>query len=167
MEERQTDSWSAAHDWGLLILRAALGTIFIAHGAQKLFGWFGGPGFTATLDMFGGAMGIPVPLAILAMVTEFFGGLAVLLGILTRTAGAGLAFVMLVAVLKVHAANGFFLGAAGEADGFEYNWALGAMGLCLMLTGPGRIALGGDTERWIARRLASGKRAALRNRGTA
>lgn len=167
MESREGDGWDRARDFGLLLLRVALGIIFMAHGGQKLFGWFGGPGFQNTIGFFGSQMAVPAPLAVVAMITEFFGGLAVLLGVFTRIAGLGLAFVMLVAALKVHVANGFFLASApGQMNGFEYNLALGAMGLCLLLTGPGRYALAGDTERRLAERSRAAGAGTLRSRGT-
>ena len=170
MQTTRGDCWATTRDLGFLILRAALGIIFIAHGGQKLFGWFGGPGFDATVRTFGSQLGIPAPLAMLAIFTEFFGGIAVLLGVLTRLAGLGIAFTMLVAALTVHVKNGFFLGMGpGQANGFEYNLALGAMALCLVLAGPGRFALGGDTERALIERLRSRSRAeaAPRERGMA
>jgi putative oxidoreductase len=71
-----------------VILRVVLGLVFFAHGAQKMLGWFGGYGFSATMDLFTGAMHIPAPLAFLAIAAEFFGGLGLILGLLTRI-GAG------------------------------------------------------------------------------
>lgn len=126
----------SATDWSLLILRLALAAIFIAHGGQKVFGWFGGQGLAATAQSFSN-LGISAPFAYLAAFTEFFGGVAVLIGVLSRLASLGLATVMLVAVYKIHWANGFFL----SDQGFEYNLALFAMSLALILAGPGRLAL--------------------------
>jgi putative oxidoreductase len=140
--------------------------IFFAHGAQKLLGWFGGPGFGPTIQYFGAQMGVPAPLAILAILTEFLGGIAVLLGVFTRTAGLGLAVTMGVAAAKVHLANGFFMnwmGTPGVGHGIEMNLALGAMALFLTLAGPGRLALAGDTERWLVERLQSGSKAKTRH----
>src|ERR1041385_6864209 len=105
----------SALDWGLLFLRIGLGVVFFAHGAQKVFGWFGGPGLAGTVGLMG-QMGIPAPPAYIAAFTEFFGGLAVLLGVLTRLASLGLAINMLVAIFHVHLANGFF----ADKKGFEY-----------------------------------------------
>lgn len=126
----------SAMDWSLLVLRLALAAIFIAHGGQKVFGWFGGQGLAETAQSFS-KLGISAPFAYLAAFTEFFGGVAVLIGALSRLASLGLAIVMLVAVYKVHWANGFFL----SDQGFEYNLALFAMSLALILAGPGRLAL--------------------------
>src|SRR4028118_221554 len=109
MSTDRTDGWNVMKEWGYVLLRLALGVIFLAHGSQKLFGWFGGNGFAATLDYFGAKLGIPAPLAALAILTEVAGGLAVILGVFTRTAALGLAVTMIVAAAKVHLANGFFM----------------------------------------------------------
>jgi putative oxidoreductase len=136
--------------WGFFFIRVALGCIFMAHGAQKLFGLFGGAGFAQTMQQFHQGLGIPMPLTFLAMVTEFFGGLAVLTGCLTRLAALGLAVVMGVAIVKVHWANGFFLNLSctpGTGQGIEYNLALLAMALGLVISGPGYFSI----DRWISR----------------
>jgi putative oxidoreductase len=140
-------------DIGIFVLRLALGIIFIAHGGQKLFGWFGGNGLAATVQGFTSGMGIPAPLAYLAIFTEFFGGVAVVIGLLSRLAAAGLAFTMVVAAVKVHMANGFFLATGpGQQNGFEYNLALFAMALAVVLAGPGRIALSDLEAKWFHKR---------------
>jgi putative oxidoreductase len=162
MSGSTANGWETAREWGYLVLRTALGVIFMAHGAQKLFGWFGGHGFSGTVGFFVQQLGIPAPMAALAILTEFFGGLAVLLGVFTRTAGLGLAVTMLVAAVKVHLAGGFFMNwelAAGRPHGIETNLALGAMALFLALAGPGRWAVLGDIERRLAERLV-GRRGA-------
>jgi putative oxidoreductase len=136
----------SATDWGLLFLRIGLGVVFFAHGSQKVFGWFGGPGLAATVG-FMGQMGIPAPLAYLAAFTEFFGGLGVLLGLLTRTAALGLAITMLVAIFRVHLPHGFF----ADKQGFEYPFALLMIALALIATGPGRFSLGDWEPIWLRR----------------
>src|SRR5256885_12788909 len=73
-----------------VILRLALGVVFFAHGAQKMLGWFGGWGFSATMGLFTGMMHIPAPLAFLAIAAEFFGGMGLILGFLTRLAAFGI-----------------------------------------------------------------------------
>jgi putative oxidoreductase len=136
--------------WGFLIIRLALGCIFMAHGAQKLFGLFGGAGFAQTMQQFQQGLGIPMPLIFIAMVTEFFGGLAVLTGCLTRLAALGLAVIMIVAIVKVHWAGGFFLNlncVPGVGQGFEFNLALLAMALGLVISGPGYLSI----DRWISK----------------
>ncbi len=135
-----------AVDVGLLILRIALAAVFIAHGGQKMFGWFGGKGLEATIAGMG-QMGIPSALAFLAAFTEFFGGLAVLVGLLTRLASLGLFITMMVAVFGAHLKAGFFMPA-----GFEYAFTLGMIALTLILTGPGRIAIADIEGRLFRRR---------------
>jgi putative oxidoreductase len=135
-----------ATDVGLLVLRLGLAAVFIAHGGQKMFGWFGGKGLEATIA--GMAQGgIPAPLAFLAAFTEFFGGLAVLVGLLSRLASLGLFVTMLVAVFGVHLKGGFFLPA-----GYEYAFTLGMIALTLVLTGPGRLAIADIEGRLFRRR---------------
>src|ERR1700682_5009160 len=84
------------------ILRLVLGVVFFAHGAQKMLGWFGGPGFSGTMGLFTGYLHIPAPFAVLAIAAEFFGGLGLVLGFLTRIAAFGIAVNMMVAVAMVH-----------------------------------------------------------------
>src|SRR2546430_12373667 len=95
------------------ILRLVLGIVFFAHGAQKMLGWFGGFGFSGTMGFFTGSMHIPAPLAFLAIAAEFFGSLGLILGFLTRIAAFGIATNMIVAILTVHVANGFFMNWTG------------------------------------------------------
>ena len=94
--------FATSPSWPLLIVRVFLGVVFVAHGAQKVFGLFGGPGLKGTIGYFRSALGVPPALAVLAALTECFGGLAVFVGLLTRVAALGLLVVMLVAVAKVH-----------------------------------------------------------------
>ncbi|MGD0515242.1 MAG: DoxX family protein, partial [Terriglobales bacterium] len=97
------------NDFIIAILRLTLGLIFAAHGAQKMLGWFGGYGFSGTMGFFTHEMGIPVPFAFLAICAEFFGGLGLIVGFLSRIAAFGIICNMLVAVVMVHAQNGFFM----------------------------------------------------------
>ncbi len=119
--------------WGQLLLRLAIGPIFIAHGGQKIFvmGHTQVAGFMTNL-------GIPMPevAAWLLMLTEFVGGILLLLGLFTRFAAIPLAFAMLVAILTVHLKNGLI----GQ-NGFEYPLALLAIALCLMIQGGGKISV--------------------------
>lgn len=126
-------------DVGLLLIRAMVGVVFVFHGAQKLFGAFGGPG----LDGFAGFMtklGLPQPYlqAVLAAATEFFGGLLLLLGLGTRLAVVPMVVTMLVASFMVH--GGAF---SAQANGMEYPLTLAFVLAGLGLTGAGRISLDG------------------------
>src|SRR6266850_4946396 len=90
----------SAVDWALLVGRVILGVIFMAHGAQKLFGAFGGPGLSAIVQMMG-------PLGYLVSIGEFFGGLGLIFGFLSRFSAASIAIIMLGAVATVHGKFGF------------------------------------------------------------
>ena len=111
------------NDLTLTVARVVLALVFLGHGAQKMFGMFGGLGFTRTIEVFEATMGIPAFLTVLAMVAEVFGGLGLLVGLLTRIAAAGVLVVMIVAPL----ANGlyvrFFMNWQGRnpGEGFEYH----------------------------------------------
>lgn len=126
-------------NYSILLLRFALGVIFIAHGSQKLLGWFGGFGFDATLQFFQQALGIPPALGVLAILAEFFGGLMVLLGVFARLGAAAIAIDMAVALFMVHLSQGFFI--AGDKVGFEYVFALLMMALYLAVNGAGSLSL--------------------------
>jgi putative oxidoreductase len=117
-------------DWALLVMRFAAGIIFAAHGAQKLFGAFGGPGLGPIIQMMG-------PIGYLVAIGEFFGGIGLIVGFLSRFSAASLIVIMLGAIGLVHAKNGFFL----QNQGFEYNLALIALLVPVLLLGSGRIAL--------------------------
>lgn len=133
-----------------LILRLALGIVFFAHGAQKLLGWFGGYGWTGTMGFLTQAVGLPAPIAGLVILIEFFGGLAIILGFLTRPAALGLTAVTLGAISKVHLVNGFFLDAQGPKDGMEYVFVLLLLSLYFLLKGAGTISV----DQVIAQKLA-------------
>ena len=121
----------------LTMLRLPLGIIFVAHGSQKLLGFFGGVGLTATFKTFEEKMGIPPVLTFLAIIAEFGGGMGVLLGLLTRFSAAGIAATMVVAMYKVTWVNGFFLPLHGRGEGIEYNLALLGIALALVIKGGG------------------------------
>src|ERR1700757_3933242 len=121
------------------ILRLVLGFVFFAHGAQKMLGWFGGYGFSGTMGYFTGAMHIPALFAFLAIAAEFFGGLGLILGFLTRIAAFGITVNMLVAVALVHRSFGFFMNWTGtqKGEGFEYHLLVLAITAFLMIRSAG------------------------------
>ena len=125
-------------EWGLLIARIVLGVVFIAHGYQKLFtiGVDGVFGFLASL-------GIPLPnfFAWVLSLTEFFGGIVVLLGIFTRYAALGLAIVMVTATLTAKATVGLIAPPMSTIPGYELDLSLLALSLTLLLAGPGTLSL--------------------------
>lgn len=121
-----------------LVLRVPTGIIFMAHGSQKLFGAFGGYGLEGT-GQWMASIGIEPGylMALLSGSGEFFGGLAILIGLLTRPAAAVLAFTMLVAILTVHIGNGLF----ASNNGYEYVLALLTIAASLVITGGGKLSL--------------------------
>jgi putative oxidoreductase len=130
------------HDWVLTVVRLVLGIVFFAHGAQKLLGWFGGAGFSGTMGFFTHQMGIPAPLALLAIAAEFFGGLGLIVGLLGRVAAFGIICDMLVAVVMVHSHVGFFMNWYGtqQGEGFEYHLLAIALGLAVVVRGSGAFS---------------------------
>jgi putative oxidoreductase len=125
-------------DIGLLLLRLTVGLTLAAHGTQKLFGWFGGPGLDGTgkgMEMLGFLPGRRH--ALMAGLTEVGGGLLLALGLITPLAASVVFAVMLVAGVSAHIKRGFFL----TNGGYEYTLILGVSGLSVAFTGPGRLSL--------------------------
>jgi len=131
------------HDVALTVFRAGLGVVFFAHGAQKMLGWFGGYGFSGTMGMFTQHLGIPAPLAFLAIAAEFFGGLGLLFGLLGRIAALGIVTNMVVAVLMIHRHFGFFMNWSGrqKGEGLEYFILAIAVGLAILIKGSGAFSM--------------------------
>jgi putative oxidoreductase len=134
---------AADENTATVILRLVLGVVFFVHGAQKMLGWFGGWGFSATMGFFTGMMHIPAPLAFLPIAAEFFGGLGLILGLGTRIAAFGIGMNMLVAILTVHRGFGFFMNWSGaqKGEGFEYHLLVLAMVVFLLIRGAGAFSI--------------------------
>ncbi len=132
---------ATSDDVSFTILRLVLGVVFFAHGAQKMLGWFGGFGFHATMGFFV-HMGMPAPVAFLVICVEFFGGLGLIVGLLTRIAALGIAGDMIGAIFMVHLQNGFFMNWAGKqkGEGFEYHLVVIAVAAALLLRGAGAFS---------------------------
>jgi putative oxidoreductase len=130
-------------DWVLTVARVVLGIAFFAHGAQKLLGWFGGHGLSATLRTFRDQLGIPTPLAYLAIAAEFFGGLGLIVGLFSRIAALGIAITMAVAMFKVHWEHGFFMNWFGDKQGhgLEYHLLAIALAVIIIVHGAGALSL--------------------------
>ena len=120
-----------------LPLRIGAGVIFTAHGAQKLFGWLGGYGLEGTAGWMA-SIGIEpgMLMATLAGSAEFFGGLLLLAGLLTRPAALALAFTMIVAIFAVHLQNGLFM----ASNGYEFGLALLVISVGLAFRGAGSLS---------------------------
>jgi len=122
--------------WSLVLIRVALGVIFILHGAQKVFGWFDGPGLAGFVKWIG-AYGVSEPIAYLAAFAELIGGILLLSGRASRIGALMVMAVMLGAIFIVHWPHGFFL----QNQGFEYPLILALCALAILIGGPGRCAL--------------------------
>jgi putative oxidoreductase len=139
--------------WSRAVVRLALGVVFVAHGGQKVLGWFGGSGLKATIQMFQQHMKVPPAATVTAALIEFLGGLAMLAGFLARPAAAGIIVVMLVAIARVHGRHGFFInfsGTPGKGHGFEFNFVLIAMALSILIAGAGAFSIDCLLRSWGA-----------------
>ena len=127
----------SAVNWALLIGRIIVGVVFIAHGSQKFFGAFGGPGLSGFVHMLG-------PIGYLVAIGEFFGGLGLVLGFLSRFSAASIIVIMIGAIAMVHGKFGFFMNWMGQqgGEGFEYHLLAIAVLSSILIAGPGRFAIG-------------------------
>lgn len=124
--------------WGLLVLRLTLAFILWPHGTQKVLGWFGGAGWEGTYRAFTEKMGIPPFLAKVAMLTESFAPICLVLGVFTRIAALSVIILMTVAITK-HVKNGYFSNWSGKkaGEGVEFHLLYAGSAFALFLTGPG------------------------------
>jgi putative oxidoreductase len=127
------------------LMRLVLGVVFFLHGSQKMLGSFGGFGFSGTMQAFTGMMHIPAPFAFLAICAEFFGGLALIPGLLARVAAFGIAVNMIVAVLMVHLPHGPFMNWYGnqKGEGYEYHLLALALAIPIIIRGAGAFSVDG------------------------
>ena len=129
--------------WAITVIRVTLGVIFFAHGAQKVFGWFGGYGLKGTTGYFV-SIGLPLPVAYAACFLELLGGIGLLLGLFTRLAALAIIAMMAGAIAKVHWPHGFFINwelAPGKGHGLEANLAFIAMAVACVIAGGGALSL--------------------------
>lgn len=132
--------FTTSNDAGLTLIRVALGLVMFPHGMQKLFGWFGGYGWSGTMGYFTGQMHVPALFAALAILAEALGALGLITGLFGRIAAFGILSNMVVAVAMVHAKVGFFMNwglTAGRGEGFEYHILVIAMALLVIWKGSG------------------------------
>ncbi len=130
-------------DVSLLITRVALGLVVAAHGAQKLFGWFGGHGFDGTVGFFTGVIGLPYALAVGIIILESAGMVALVAGLLTRFLSSALIVIMLGAIFTTHLSNGFFMNWSGtqSGEGFEFHLLVLALAFMLSINGAGSYSI--------------------------
>jgi len=122
------------------IARVVLGLVMLPHGAQKMLGWFGGYGFSGTYGFMTKQLGVPGIFAVLAILAEFVGAIALIAGVASRAAALGIASVMLVAIAMVHLPNGFFMNWTGAqaGEGFEYHLLALALSAIVLVKGGGK-----------------------------
>jgi len=129
-------------DVSALVMRLTLGVVFFPHGAQKVLGWFGGPGASATIQGFA-KMGLPPAVTVLVLAAELGGSILLILGFLTRLAAFGIGCVMAGALFLVHGKVGFFMNWAGtqKGEGFEYHLLALGLSIALLITGGGAFSV--------------------------
>ena len=134
---------STNSDWVLTIARFVIGIIFFAHGAQKMLGWYGGAGFSGTLKALISQLNLPAPLAVLVISAEFFGGLGLIVGLLSRIAALGILLAMLGAIAMVHFRYGLFMDWFGnqKGHGVEYHLLAIALALVVIVKGAGAFSI--------------------------
>ena len=125
------------------VSRVILGCVMFPHGAQKLFGWFGGFGFTNTMTYFTQTAGLPWIIAFLIVMGESLGSLGLILGFFTRLSALGLICIMVGAIITVHIPNGFFMNWFGKqaGEGFEYHLLVIGMSIPLLISGGGKYSV--------------------------
>lgn len=125
------------------IARITLGAVMLPHGLQKTLGLFGGYGFSGTMGFFTGTLGLPWLLALLVIIAESAGAVALIVGFATRFCAASMAAVMLGAISMAHLQNGFFMNWSGmqKGEGFEYHLLVIGIALTLVISGAGRFSL--------------------------
>ncbi len=134
-------------DWASLVLRLVLALVIFPHGAQKVLGWFGGYGYTGTMQYFTTQAGLSAPVAFTVLMAEFVGPLALVAGFGTRLAALLIAAVMIGAIFKVHRGVGFFMNWTGSRqagqEGYEYHLLALAICAALLVTGGGAFSVDG------------------------
>jgi putative oxidoreductase len=138
-------------NWVPTLARIVLGIIFFAHGSQKVFGWFGGPGLKKTLRTLTEFVGLPPILALAAVGSEFVGGVALILGLLGRISALGIAVNMLAAILMVHGKYGLVMNWFGDrkGHGIEYHLLAIALAIVIIAEGSGAFSLDRLLSSWI------------------
>jgi len=130
--------------WSSLVARVTLGMIIFPHGAQKLFGWFGGYGFNGTMGFFTASLGIPYVFALLAILAEALGAFALIFGLATRVAALGIGVTMAVAAQVTYTQNGaFFMNWFGNqaGEGIEYHLLALGIAATLVIGGGGKLSI--------------------------
>ena len=130
-------------NWSALVARLALGITVFVHGAQKLFGWFGGYGFKGTMGFLTHQVGLPYAVALLVILIESVAALMIIAGILTRVAALGIFGLFTIIMIRFHSVNGFFMNWSGDqkGEGIEYFIILLGVALTLIIAGGGKASV--------------------------
>lgn len=130
-------------DLTLLAIRLVVALVILAHGVQKLFGWFGGFGFDATMGFFTQSMGLPYLLALFVILAETIGMLFLITGLFSRYISLIVIAIMAGAIFTVHASQGFFMNWFGtlKGEGYEYHILIIALALVTVVHGAGAYSL--------------------------
>jgi len=133
-------------NWGALVARLTLGIVLFPHGAQKMLGWFGGYGFTGTMDAFTNQMHLPWMVAFAVIMIEFFGSIFLILGIASRLWALAITGLFIGIIFTTHLEHGFFMNWMGNQAGEGYEYALLIIGLAaaVLISGGGKHSL--DTQ---------------------
>jgi putative oxidoreductase len=143
-------------DIALLIIRISLGIVIFAHGAQKLFGWFGGYGFEGTMSYFTDTVGLPYIVGVLVILGESLGALALVLGLLGRFMSASIFIIMLGALYIDHFQNGFYMNWYGNrtgGEGYEFDLLVFGLSLPVIILGSGTFSIDHYIAGWQNKRV--------------
>jgi len=134
--------FKTGNNFGPFLLRLNTGIVMLAHGAQKLLGFFGGFGFTGTMGFFTDTMHLPWIIGFLVIMIEFFGSIALILGLATRLVSTAMVIILLGIVFTSHIQNGFFMNWFGlqKGEGIEYFILLITINASLIISGGGRLS---------------------------
>ena len=131
------------NDYTGLFLRLTIALVLFPHGTQKLLGWFGGYGFTGTMQFFTGTIGLPWIIGFLVIMIEFLGSLLILVGMASRIMAAAVAVLSIGIIFTSHLQNGFFMNWFGnqKGEGYEYFLLLIGLSIALLINGSGKLSV--------------------------
>jgi len=146
---------TTSNDPALAVVRIVLGTVMLAHGMQKLAGWFGGHGISWTIERWEAWFGLPAVVTMLVILGESFGAMLLIAGFLGRAMAAVTGVIMLGAIYLVHWKSGFFMNwyAQPQGEGFEYHILVLAMVSLIIMKGSGALSF----DAWITRKHIASK----------
>ncbi|MEJ1240280.1 DoxX family protein [Chryseolinea sp. T2] len=133
------------NEWMGLVIRLTVALVMLPHGCQKMFGWFGGYGYKATMDFFINSMKLPWTVSVLIIIIEFFGPIGLVVGFASKIWAAALITIMIGAIVTTNLKNGFFMNWFGNQSGEGYEYHLLVIGICLaiIMNGSGRLSIDG------------------------